>query len=43
MEKASLRKLKVKSLDSCFRRNDNVAVAAAAKQNPPGEIRGEIY
>jgi len=32
-----------KSLDSCFRRNDNVAVAATAKQKPPGEIRDEIY
>ena len=41
---------KSKSLDSCsfdsaqdkFRRNDNVAVAATAKQKPPSEIRATI-
>jgi len=28
------------NLDSCFRRNDNVAVAATAKQKTPGETQG---
>ncbi len=29
-----------KNLDSCFRRNDNVAVAATAKQATLGETQG---